>query len=159
VEPEPWGGPVTSAFPLNPASASTRPLPWQDAKRHLWLLGVLVPVLACACIGAFAWGRSATQAWALWVIPALLFVLVPVLGWCVRSDSSNPAQSAAPALEADRYCQRLVILVVPFQILATVAGACGRRLGGGQAAFVVASLAGLDLDGGWREWLWHRRRA
>jgi alkane 1-monooxygenase len=120
---------------LNPTAAPAKPLPWHDAKRHLWLLGVLVPVLACACIGAYVWGGSGgssgmgsgdggtEQAWALWVIPALLFVWVPVLDWCVGSDNSNPPESAARALEADHYYQRLVILVVPFQILATVAGA------------------------------------
>jgi alkane 1-monooxygenase len=108
----------------NPAvTHPAQPSPGHDAKRHLWLLGTLVPVLACVCIAAYVWGGAATQAWALWVVPALLFVIVPLLDWHIGSDASNPPESAARALEADSYYQRLVIAVVPFQILATVAGA------------------------------------
>jgi alkane 1-monooxygenase len=108
---------------LNTSTYPANPLPWHDSKRYLWLLGVLVPVLACACIAGVAWGGGASQTWAVWVIPALLFVVVPLLDWRIGVDTSNPPEGAARALEADGYYQSLVMLVVPFQILATVAGA------------------------------------
>jgi alkane 1-monooxygenase len=108
---------------LNTAAVAGTPSPWQDAKRHMWLLGVLVPLLACLCIAAYVWGSGVARAWALWVIPAVLFVVVPLLDWCIGSDASNPPADAARALEADGYYQALVMAVVPFQITATVAGA------------------------------------
>jgi hypothetical protein len=56
--------------------------------------------------------------------------VLPLLDWCIGSDESNPPESAARALEADSYYQRLVLAVAPLQLLATMAG-----------AWVAASLA------------------
>jgi alkane 1-monooxygenase len=100
------------------------PLRWHDAKRHLWLLGTTVPVLACLCIAASVFSaRGAVQAWAFWVVPTLTFVILPVLDWWVGTDTSNPPDSATRGLEADPYYHRVVMLTVPFQLMATVAGA------------------------------------
>ncbi len=102
----------------------TDPLPWQDTKRHLWLLGATVPALACLCIAAAAFsGDSVLKSWAFWVVPALTFGLLPLLDWWIGTDTSNPPQSATAALEADPYYHRMVLVTVPFQLLATAAGA------------------------------------
>jgi alkane 1-monooxygenase len=100
------------------------PLPWHDAKRHLWLLGATVPVLACLCIAAAAFSADvALKSWAFWVVPTLTFVILPVLDWWIGTDTSNPPDSATRALEADPYYHRMVMVTVPFQLLATAAGA------------------------------------
>jgi alkane 1-monooxygenase len=100
------------------------PLPWHDTKRHLWLLGATVPVLACLCIAAAAFSaEAAVKSWAFWVVPVLTFVVLPLLDWLIGTDTSNPPESATAALEADPYYHRMVMITVPFQLVATVAGA------------------------------------
>jgi alkane 1-monooxygenase len=109
---------------LKTTSLTVDPLPWHDAKRHLWVLGATVPVLACLCIAAFVFGAGGgLWTWAFWVVPTLTFVLLPLLDWWVGSDTSNPPDSATRALEADPYYHRMVMVTVPFQLLATAAGA------------------------------------
>jgi alkane 1-monooxygenase len=100
------------------------PTPWHDTKRHLWLLGATVPVLACLCIAAAVFSAdAAVKSWAFWVVPALTFVALPLLDWLIGADTSNPPDSATRALEADPYYHRMVLVTVPFQLLATAAGA------------------------------------
>ena len=99
--------------------------PWVDPKRRLWLLGPALPLLACACLVLYAW-QGAT--WLCWVMPALLFVIVPLLDWRVGSDSSNPPAAATEALHADRYYELLIVVGIPLQWLVTALGAwCASR--------------------------------
>jgi alkane 1-monooxygenase len=108
----------SQALPTQQPQGSGRP--WADAKRHLWLTSPGLPLLALLCLVAFAlWG----WAWTLWVLPALIFVLIPLGDWLVGADASNPPESAMQALEADPYYNRLVVLAVPLQWLVTVLGA------------------------------------
>jgi alkane 1-monooxygenase len=109
---------------LKTTTVPVDPLPWHDAKRPLWVLGAAVPVLACLCIAAAVLGANeALKTWAFWVVPALTFVGLPLLDWWIGTDTSNPPDSATRALEADPYYHRMVLVTVPFQLLATAAGA------------------------------------
>jgi alkane 1-monooxygenase len=102
---------------LNPSQPSK---PWVDTKRYLWLTSPGLPLLAMVCLAAHAaWGWS----WALWVMPALIFGLIPLGDWLVGEDASNPPDGAMAALEEDPYYNRLVVLAVPLQWAVTVLGA------------------------------------
>lgn len=90
------------------APAST----WVDRKRHLWLLGLLVPSLAFVAIGGFAltgWG-----VW-LWTGPIVILGVVPVVDLVTGVDRSSPPDEVIAALEADRYYRWLTYAYLPIQ--------------------------------------------
>ena len=127
------------------------PTPWTDAKRHLWLLSPGLPLMACLSLAGFAW-RPAV-AWC-WVIPLLLFVVVPLLDAWIGNDSSNPPPAAVGPLESDRHYLHLVLASIPLQWLVTVLGAwCATQLSSSPAAWwglviTVGAVNGLGINVG-----------
>ncbi len=96
--------------------------------RTRWLLGLvplLLPVAAVALRGVTGLG-----AW-MFLGPAFVFGLVPLLDLIAGSDSSNPDDDALADLTADPFFRVLVLAYVPLQLLLL-----------GWAAFFVGS-AGL----------------
>ena len=84
--------------------------PYRDAKRHAWLLSLLVPMAVGA--GPALWlltGESLT----LWLPVLLLYVLVPLVDVGLGVDRSNPPESAVPQLDADTYYRRVTYALVP----------------------------------------------
>ena len=73
---------------------------WNDPKRYLWLLGLVVPLLPL-----LAWGLAELSglgiAW--WFGPFLVFAAIPFLDTVIGKDSENPPDSAIKWLEQDRY--------------------------------------------------------
>lgn len=87
---------------------------WRDPKRHLWLGGLLVPLLPF--VGA--WLASLTGWNAMWWMgPIWVFAIIPLLDTLSGTDESNPPDWAVPQLEADRYYRWCTYLYLPLQYL------------------------------------------
>ncbi|MGZ6878089.1 MAG: fatty acid desaturase [Nocardioidaceae bacterium] len=91
---------------------------WRDPKRHLWLIGLVVPSLAFVALGLQAltgWG-----VW-FWIGPIVILVVVPVIDLVAGLDRSNPPDDVIEALEKDRYYRWLTYLFLPVQYAGFVA--------------------------------------
>ncbi|WP_183095229.1 fatty acid desaturase [Nocardioides stalactiti] len=96
--------------------ASTRD--WNDKKRYLWLLGLVVPSIAfLAFAGYTLLGWSA----ALWLGPILVFVIIPILDVMIGLDSENPPDDLIEALENDKYYRWITYAYLPIQYAGLVA--------------------------------------
>ena len=85
---------------------------WQDRKRYLWLIGLVVPSLAFVAFGGYAatgWGG-----W-FWVGPFVILVVVPAIDLLAGLDRSNPPDDVLEALEEDRYYRWITYLFLPIQ--------------------------------------------
>ncbi len=100
---------------------------WRDAKRHLWLIGLIPPtalfvmlpiVWVCNRLG---WHTAAEVP--LWIGPILLYVLLPILDLRFGPDGQNPPDEAMERLENDRYYRYCTYICLPFQYLSLVLGA------------------------------------
>ncbi|MEZ5117068.1 MAG: fatty acid desaturase [Candidatus Nanopelagicales bacterium] len=85
---------------------------WHDRKRHLWLFGLLLPVLVFVGLGGYV--GTGWSVW-LWIGPIFVLGMVPVIDLVVGTDDSNPPDEAIPALEADPYYRWLTYLFLPLQ--------------------------------------------
>lgn len=115
-------------------TAQTLTPAWTDAKRSLWLLGVLTLLLPLASIG-LALTTGVSLFW--WFAPLFVFGVIPLLDWLLGEDASNPPESAVPALEAQRYYRWVVYLAVIAQY----------------AAFFAAVAVAATVDLAWHEYL------
>ena len=90
---------------------------WKDPKRHLWPLGLLVPMLPL-----IGWGLvSATGLGVFWWFgPIFLYGLLPILDTIIGTDAANPADSLVTGLEADRYYRWCIYLYIPLQFAVLV---------------------------------------
>jgi len=86
------------------------PLTWTDSKRYLWPLGA--GVMGLPMIGLALFLLTGYTAW-LWLPPVILYVVIPAMDWIFGEDSSNPPESAMPALAADRYYRWAIFAAVP----------------------------------------------
>ncbi len=117
------------------------PMRWRDAKRYAWLLSGLFPGLAW--LNVWQAGRSGDTFW-LWLMPAVMYTLIPLLDTLLGEDRSNPPDAQVPALEADRWYLVVLLLFVPLQFGLTLHGAWLAVHGG----LGVVGLAGLVLTVG-----------
>ncbi|HEY0956271.1 MAG TPA: alkane 1-monooxygenase [Roseateles sp.] len=115
--------------------------PWRDAKRYAWLLSGLFPGLAWLNLAQAE--RSGQAGW-LWLMPAVMYTLIPLLDWWLGEDRSNPPEARVPALEADRWYLGVLLLFVPLQFGLTLHGAWLALHGG----LSWLGLAGLVLTVG-----------
>ncbi len=122
---------------------------WRDPKRHLWALGLVVPLLpfaAAAMVERTGW----TGFW--WMGPIWVLGLVPILDTVFGTDESNPPEWAVGQLEADRYYRRLTYLFVPLQYLGFAWGAWTVVHGGLSVpaqvglALTVGTVAGIGIN-------------
>ncbi len=96
------------------------PVRWRDAKRHAWLLSGLFPGLAW--LNVWQADRSGQAFW-LWLLPAVMYTLIPLLDTLLGEDRANPPEALVPALEADRWYLVVLLLFVPLQFGLTLHGA------------------------------------
>ncbi len=85
---------------------------WTDRKRHLWLIGLVVPSLAFVALGMHAltgWG-----VW-FWVGPIVVLVIVPAIDLVTGLDRSNPPDDVIEALGNDCYYRWITYLFLPVQ--------------------------------------------
>jgi alkane 1-monooxygenase len=92
---------------------------WRDPKRHLWVLGAVIPALPFA-----AWGLVEATGWrGLWWF-GLIFVLgfVPAVDLLIGRESSNPPEELLEWLENDRYYRWVTYAFLPVQYASLVWG-------------------------------------
>lgn len=121
---------------------NTPPGIWQDKKRHLWLLGLIVPtmlflVLPLVWAMNHAGWQSASQA-LLWVGPFLVYLLLPALDLWIGADGQNPPDEVMAALENDKYYRYATYAYIPFQYASAILGAY---------LFTASDLGWLGYDG------------
>ena len=107
------------------ADATGAPRPrWHDPKRHLWLGGLLVPLLPFG--GALLVGWTG---WSLfwWFGPIWVFAVIPLPTRVWGTDTTNPPDWAVPQLEADRYYRWCTYLYIPLQLRRVRVGRGGDR--------------------------------
>ena len=91
---------------------------WRDPKRHLWLIGLVVPSLAFVGLGLHAatgWG-----VW-FWIGPIVILGIVPLVDLVAGLDRSNPPDELIEALENDRYYRWITYWFLPIQYVGLVA--------------------------------------
>lgn len=95
--------------PTDP-NADLDPAAYVDRKRYAWLLSLAMPFLVGFGPALMLWKNDVRL---LWLAPALMYLLGPLLDYFLGEDESNPPESAVPALEADRYYRWITYLLVP----------------------------------------------
>jgi alkane 1-monooxygenase len=132
------------------ADASGGPRPrWHDPKRHLWLGGLLVPLLPFG--GALLAGWTG---WNLfwWFGPIWVFAVIPIADTVWGTDATNPPDWAVPQLEADRYYRWCTYLYIPLQLVgfvwgaAVIAGGSLSALSQLGLALTVGTVAGIGIN-------------
>jgi alkane 1-monooxygenase len=83
---------------------------YRDRKRWAWLLSLLVPLTIAAGPVLWLWHPMTVM---LWVPVLFTYGVAPLLDALLGTDTSNPPESAVPALEADPYYRRITIALVP----------------------------------------------
>lgn len=119
---------------------------WQDRKRHLWLMGLIVPTALFVMLPV-VWAlneanRHAAAQAPFWIGPILLYLVLPALDLRFGADGQNPPEAAMERLENDRYYRICTYLFIPFQYASVVLGAY---------LFTASDLTWLGFDGalGW----------
>lgn len=115
---------------------------WKDRRRRLWAVSLLLPMLPLAAL--LAWAASGVEAW-MWLTPAVVYGLVPLLDQLLGEDPNNPPESLVPALEEDRWYRWLTWLSVP-AVWLTVAFAAWVAVSGELGPF---GWLGLAVSAGW----------
>jgi alkane 1-monooxygenase len=85
---------------------------WQDKKRYLWLIGLVVPSLAF--VGFGMWSLTGWGIW-FWIGPIVILVIVPAIDLIAGLDRSNPPDDVIETLEKDRYYRWITYLFLPIQ--------------------------------------------
>src|SRR6201997_3616946 len=115
---------------------------WQDKKRYLWLMGLIVPTLLLTILpivwamNQFGW-HAASQVW-FWIGPILLYLVLPALDLRFGADGQKPPDEAMQWLEHDRYYRYCTYAFIPFQYLSVILGAY---------LFTASNLSWLGYDG------------
>lgn len=101
-------------LPVQPHQSS-----WQDGKRHLWLLGLIVPLFpAFSALTAFGTGSE----WGWWFTPVVLYGVIPLLDHLIGKDPHNPPEAVVQELAKDRYYKWCVYAFIPLQLASLALG-------------------------------------
>lgn len=94
--------------------------PWRDPKRHLWVLGMIIPLL-----GVGSWGLVELTGWRgfWWFGPMFVFGIIPLIDLVAGRDAENPPEDALAWLEEDRYYRWVTYLFLPVQYATLLWGA------------------------------------
>jgi alkane 1-monooxygenase len=100
-------------------TAGARAEAWQDGKRYLWPLALVVPLLPYVAFGL--WHRL-DNALAWYLTPFLVYVVVPIGDWLVGEDAGNPPAERESQLQAAWYYRVLTFLYLPLQFGGLILG-------------------------------------
>lgn len=128
------------------ASQSTdRASAYVDTRRHLWAIGLVVPLLPLV-----SWGLAAASGWNAWwwLTPGFIYLVIPLLDALLGTDTANPPEEAVAALEEDRYYRWLTYLYLPLQYVSFFAGAWVFVAGGGSWVTKAAIALSVGAVGG-----------
>jgi alkane 1-monooxygenase len=84
--------------------------PYVDRKRFAWVMSLLVPLSVATGPLLWFWYPHTVM---LWLPVIFIYCVAPALDWALGIDTSNPPESAVPALEADPYYRRVTFALVP----------------------------------------------
>jgi len=119
---------------------------WRDRKRHLWLMGLIVPTAVLVMLPV-VWalnhlGWHAAAQVPFWIGPILVYIVLPLLDRRFGPDGENPPDEVMERLENDKYYRWCTYSFIPFQYLTVVIGAY---------LFTASDLGWLGFDGslGW----------
>ncbi|ORA77337.1 alkane 1-monooxygenase [Mycolicibacter kumamotonensis] len=125
---------------------ASEPAIWQDKKRHLWLLGLIVPTMLFLML-PLVWalnqaGLHTAAQLPLYIGPILLYVILPTLDLMIGADGQNPPDEVMAALENDKYYRYATYAYIPFQYASAIFGAY---------LFTASDLGWLGFEGslGW----------
>ena len=90
---------------------------WTDPKRHLWVLGAIIPLLPFAARGLV---EASGQGLFWWFGPIFVFVIVPVVDLVVGRDGENPPEEMLRRLEENRYYRWVTYAFLPVQYAAFI---------------------------------------
>ncbi|HEX6969536.1 MAG TPA: alkane 1-monooxygenase, partial [Micromonosporaceae bacterium] len=96
------------------------PIEWRDRKRHLWILGAIMPLMPFT-----GWALvAATGLDVFWYFGLVfVFVIVPAVDLLVGLDPDNPPEELIESLENDRYYRWVTYAFIPLQYVSLVWGA------------------------------------
>lgn len=98
---------------MNPTLSAPPPgtqEPYRDRKRYAWIFSLLVPcTVALGPTLVLATGDFRM----LWIQVVFFYCVVPLMDLLLGEDTSNPPESAVPALDADMYYRWITYLLVP----------------------------------------------
>lgn len=106
-------------MPVIPSCAPPFP-PWRDRKGWWWLLSPALPGLIWLNLLRFV---ETGQLFWLWLSPAVMYGLIPLLDTLLGPDRSSPPESAVPGLERQLWYRAIVVAFVPLQYGLTIYGA------------------------------------
>lgn len=89
---------------------NTPATPYRDNKRLAWIVSLLVPLSIAAGPLLWQWHPITLM---LWIPVVFTYLVAPLLDFVLGIDTSNPPESAVPALEADPYYRRVTFALVP----------------------------------------------
>jgi len=90
---------------------------YRDAKRGLWSLSLLLPLLPL--LGVALYSQLGAE-WLLAIPLLLAYIFIPLLDFLWGTDTSNPPEEIVPQLEADVYYRYLTYLVIPLHFLTLI---------------------------------------
>lgn len=93
---------------------------YRDRKRWWWTLAILWSLFPVPVAASYAMTENI---WILVLPLVVYFILVPLIDYCVGTDRTNPPEELVPALEADPFYMRLLMIAVPMHFIAIIAGA------------------------------------
>jgi alkane 1-monooxygenase len=85
---------------------------WRDKKRHLWLIGLVIP--SAVFIIYTGWAVTGWSVW-FWSGPLLILVIVPLIDLVTGIDTSNPPDEVIEQLENDKYYRWITYWFLPIQ--------------------------------------------
>ena len=100
---------------------------WRDKKRHLWMLGLIIPTMLFLVLPV-VWGlnqlgwHTASQM-VFFIGPFLFYLVLPAADMGLGTDGQNPPEALMQKLELDKYYQYCVYAYIPFQYASVILGA------------------------------------
>ncbi|MEB0136986.1 alkane 1-monooxygenase [Actimicrobium sp. CCC2.4] len=91
-------------------STSAPVVPYVDHKRFAWMLSLLIPMSIATGPLLWQWHPVTLM---LWLPVFFTYGIAPLIDLAMGTDTSNPPESAVPALDADPYYRRVTFALVP----------------------------------------------
>ena len=118
---------------------------WRDGKRHLWVMGAVMPLVPFA-----AWALVVTTGLDLfwWFGPVFVFGIIPLVDLLTGLDRNNPPDEVIERLENDKYYRWVTYAFIPVQYLSLVWGAWMLGNGGLDVADKIGLSLGIGMVAG-----------
>jgi len=95
------------------------PVEWRDKKRHLWVLGLVVPLLPLAGI---ALHRATDMSIWMFFTPIMMYGIIPLIDLVAGYDDTNAPEEIIESLEKDKYYRWVLYAYIPVQYFTFILG-------------------------------------